>query len=259
MTDTNVEQTPAAAESNAVTALAAGFFNPTDAGLTAAQSAIDAAIAAAAKVGAPVVQNFAEDAELPDGFGIVVRPVTARAKSGEAGKTLRGVVVGFAPTLETLLGCEQGAAFVREIVESALSDKLVAAVRGRDDAPFGGVMPATLAEFLTRATRSSGLEAYRAVAELFVAAIRSKQKKGAKPITIGTLRMVCESAAYASSAYGAIPQATWVSIIQTMRSKAVALNESPAIFDQWLATRDKVEFDMGDLSLDAEELAALAQ
>jgi len=210
--------------------------------LADAHDAVEIATLTAETEGVKVAQNFKDGEELPDGFGLLVRPVSKR------GKGLQGVVVAAMPTLEAILAHEKGEQFVRDAMLSVLSDKLVAAVRGRgDDAVFGGTMPFTLADFLAPAKRDGGLPAFNIVANLFVQALK---KKGAKKMTKGLLRQICESTAFAEAEFPTVGQEQWVNVINTMASKATKEGESDAIFNHWLATRDQVEIVSDDLNLD---------
>jgi len=215
------------------------FFSPDN--LEPAQDAINKALAIAHDAGIPVVQNFGDDDELPDNFGVAIRPVSQR------GKGLLGVIVAFVPSVTAIAGHEKGGDFISDVVTSNLLDKMVMQVRGRGaDATFGGTLPKTLEQFLAPSSRGETLAAFREVQSLFVAALK---KKGAKKMTAVLLRQVCESAAFAEAEFPATPQEAWVNIINTMKAKAATKGHDGSLFDHWIETRDKVEVETTELDL----------
>lgn len=251
MTDTtnNVTATPAAAapaEKPEVYSVRQ-FFHADK--IDQLSTTITAATEAANAAGVPVLTNFGDELTLPEGHGVVVCSIASREKG------LRGVVIATAPTLETAASAEGGNAYLQELHESTIMDRVVASVRQRNDAVIAGRVPVAIGEFLNPPRRGSeGIAAYRAVAQMFVDALRAK---GAKSVTVTSLRHICESVSFAKSEFPAIDQAVWVNIINTMAAKAVAKGESRAIFYQWLATRDTVEFKADDLNLDLSDLSGL--
>jgi len=206
------------------------------------QDAVTFALEQAEAQGVPVAQNFKEEDELPEGYGIAVRAISKR------GKGLQGVIIAMQPTLEAILSHDKGDEYMRSTICADLMDKLANAVRGVGDSVlFGGIMRFSLGDFLAPAKLGEGLQAFRAIASVFVDALK---KKGAKKMTSGLLRQICESAAFAEAEFPHLPQEQWQNVINTMSSKASAAGEDTAIFAHWLATRDQVEIVSDDLDLD---------
>ena len=187
--------------------------------------------------------NFDVDADFPEGYGIITFPVGEIIKG--VGRVAKSVVFAAVPTLNSVLAHEAGRQFVEKAVLEAFSAKLKSAV----DDGSAQEPPFTLEQFLKRRPKAETLATFKEIAGQFVSALKAM---GLKRMNAGTLRQILSSTAYAKQHYPKISQDDWVMLLGAMKEVAKSKGLPVAIFDKWLADRDKaqVEADVEGLDFD---------
>lgn len=188
-------------------------------------------------------QGVITDITLPEGSGLMIRPIMSRENKDEQGKmTVADIVIASVPDITTLANDEGGAAFLQDIVEDAFARKVASMFNQWQKAKDSGMeeafaLPANLAEWITKSTRGAGLEAWNAVGADSAKELRGR---GLKSITTkDVLRAILMSAEYAKDQYPKINQAVWVAIINKCKEESMKQGHPGDLFDQWIATRDE--------------------
>lgn len=177
--------------------------------------------------------NFDPDKEFPDGYGLAVVPICKKDDSG-AMQTL-GAAIGAIPDYSVLVTKPDGAAYAKEVVETALMAKLANAVRPRADGNVAASVPFTVEDFITSNRPEGVLVAFRKLASAYVKLLKGQ---GLKLMTDGILRSVLESAAFAESQFPKVPQASWEALLDSMIAKAEAGKMQPGMLVDWRKDRD---------------------
>lgn len=221
--------------------IASQYFGPEQ--LAEASPEIDKAIATAAAAGCPVLQNFDGD-NFPEGYGIGIRGVSKR------GQPLLAVLLVAVPDVSTIAEHERGAQWIQDQITSSLLERAASAVRPRGDEPLladSSALPFSVDDFIAPAKRGEGLATFRALASDYVKVLK---KRGIPFLSVSLFRQILESRAFAESQFPNIAQEKWETVLGAMIGTAKKRDLDPAILQHWLETRDSVEVQVGDLSLD---------
>jgi hypothetical protein len=200
--------------------------------------------------GKDIKYNFDQSKPFPDGYDILVLPVSKRSSEGK-GNEIVGACIAAVPSVESIMAHEKGEAFIRSAIITAFSIKLGNAVRPKDGEEIdSNSIPQTVEDFIENRRSSGGLEAYNTVAKDMVAALR---KQGLKLITVPLLRQVLQSKQFAENTYPAIKQEQWVKVLDILIALAGKAKLDPAVMQNWKDTRDQAtvkeieELDLGQL------------
>lgn len=200
----------------------------------------------------PVHYNFDfEKDDLPAGYGISVVPVKERDEK-ENKNVLVGVTFYAVPTFETVMSDPKGADYIREALYSAFAAKQANSIRPNRDGVLAA-KPFTLADYIERKQRGDSYKTFNTMKRDLVAALR---QIGLKTINAQVLRQCFSNAAIAESQYPAVPQDSWVRLLEMAAAKAEAGKLDPTIYHTWAATRqdaeahdDEIDFDQLDKML----------
>lgn len=202
--------------------------------LEVAQATVNAVIESVNNVGGKLTFNFDPAADFPDGYGLAVVPI-CKKDSANVMQTL-GAAIGAIPDYATLVGRTDGAAFAKDVVETALMAKLANAVRPRADGNVAASVPFSIEDFITSNRPEGVLVAFRKLAPAYVKLLKSQ---GLKLMTDGILRSVLESAAFAESQFPKVPQASWEALLDSMIGKANEGDMIAGMMVDWRKTRDE--------------------
>lgn len=197
---------------------------------------VEAAMAAAAHVGADVVTNVKDDVEVSGYVPAIVR-VSERDEQAKRNVT-RSVFVGRIPSLAALWETTQGQAFVHQAIGDALVRQIVGAIKRNEPLPY------RLEDFTT--PRGQEHEAFRKAKADMVKLLR--KRGGLKAIDANTLEMCLRSQAYAESAgYGKVPAEKWERVIDMMIHVGKANDWNTLGLEHWKETRATEELEFGDI------------
>lgn len=201
----------------------------------------------------PVNFNWqAEDGEpLPEGYGVAIIPIPQRR---EGGNVIVGLHVAGLPDPAKIAkeGSDEGGdgigeKWIADALVKVLINKYSNAVRSRDGQTDAVTAPFSVRDFITSATRESGLVFFREIQALYV---RTLKKKGLKLMNAALLKQTVASAQFAEQTFPNIPQTVWEGVLDTMIRRAVVEHKEPGIIKTWRETRNSVTFDTGDFNLD---------
>ena len=220
------------------------YFSPND--KEAAKIAVEKARAIADAHVIPVAFNWpAEDGEkLPEDYGIAIIPIPQR-REGQ-GNVIIGLHIAGVPSPESIIKSEKGSIWANDALVKVLINKYSNAVRPREGqatvtAPF------SMEDFITSATRESGLAFFREIQGVWVGALK---KKGLKLMNAALLKQTLASAAFAEQTFPKIQQSVWEGLLNKMIAAAQAVTKEAGIITTWLETRDAVEFETSEFELD---------
>lgn len=210
--------------------------------LTNAQNYIGQVVEACNGAGVKPVFNFDTDAELPEGYGLSVIPLTERV-TGQ-GNVTKGVCIAAVPSVNTILSADSGENWVVNQINSILLRSIKSAATPSDDGSISSI-PFKVEDFTT-STRSSALAAFNAVASLYVAALK---QKGLKFMSKALLRQVLSSADFAAQQFPKIDQENWQVVLKSMMAHASKEGIDSGILTHWANTRNEVEVSTADIDL----------
>lgn len=220
--------------------------------LEVAQETVNKAIELVNTNGGKLVFNFDPEKDYPEGYGLAVVPICKKDAAGTM-QTL-GVAIGAIPDYAALVQIPEGAAFTKDVVETALMAKLANAVRPRTDGNVAASVPFTIEDFITSNRPEGVLVAFRKLAPAYVKLLKAQ---GLKLMTDAILRSVLESAAFAESQFPKVPQESWEKLLDSMISKAEAGNMQVGMLADWRKERDNAglptdeEVDLSGLDFDS--------
>lgn len=226
------------------------YFEPDDEGnFSADDLATIIKVEEVAKAAKSFRTNFEVEDGVPEGYGLLILPISKR---GAEGNETIGAAIVAVPTLATVAGYavdgnEVGQDFIQDAVIASFSVKVANAVRPRADGTVAGSIPRTLADFLESRKRGEGFKTYTAIAPDMVKALK---EKGLKNITTSMLRQCLSSKQAAESFYRTVSQDKWVKILDAMIGLAAKRTLDPAILIDWKNTRDEAELEAVDLNFD---------
>lgn len=203
---------------------------------------INEAIAICENEGVQPIMNFDADADFPDGYGLAVIPITKRV--AEQGNVTIGISVDAVPSFDLVMDDEQGAEYVRKLVQADFLRQIATASKPREDGQLTSI-PFKLLDFVT-STRKGGLEAFNAVASIFVTVLK---KKKLKFMTKVLLRQILSSASFAEQQYPNIDQQSWVTVLNAMIAQNKKNGIEAGVLQHWIDTRDEVEVTEQDIDL----------
>lgn len=186
--------------------------------------------------------DWATTGNLPAGFGISIRPVSRTVETTAADGTKERVRENFAvlalavPTVALLMQSDKGAEYVHNAVLRALEQKASNAVIRADDLSQVS-LPYTVDEFITDASvgaQGMGLKTYTELAPALLKQLAAMQIK----LDRAMLRMVLQSADFASKLMPNITQGFWEKVINSAKGVAVREGMPVTIFDNWLTSRN---------------------
>lgn len=185
-----------------------------------------------------------------DGYGVAVVPRYKRLAKGEK-MTLTGLFLAICPQIDTVMAHEGGVEWCNDKIFDALFDEVRRP--GRADDVKGSDFPKTVQDYITRATKGTGLTAWRKVGPTLLEALQA-QVPALKEWNVAVLKSVLESAKIANTYAPKVGQDTWVGVINAGKQLAEREGEDGRIFDTWLENRDKeaeielegFTFDFGD-------------
>ena len=220
--------------------------------LEAAQETISEYVGIAEQLGLPVKLNFDPDDEFPDGYGVMVGRVNKRTGNGDT--VIAAIAIAALPEMSTVESVDGGAEFIREKITDTFWAKFQSAVRPKSNGQTAASVPLSVHDFITSARPEGEYTGYNEVAQGFVKVLKAK---GLKYLTKSLLRQCLESSAFAQQQYPAVPQQTWVAIIERMIAAAEKAGKPVGAMSQWLETRDSVEIDTGALDLEGLDFDSL--
>lgn len=177
--------------------------------------------------------NFDPAKDFPDGYGLAVVPICKKDAKG-AMQTL-GAAIGAIPDYTSLITTPEGAAFAKEVTETALMAKLANAVRPRADGNVAASVPFTIEDFITSNRPEGVLVAFRKLASAYVKLLKGQ---GLKLMTDNILRSVLESKAFAEMQFPKVPQASWEALLDSMIAKAAEGDMQAGMLVDWRKDRD---------------------
>lgn len=203
--------------------------------LEVAQETVNKVIETVTNANGKLTFNFDPEAEFPKGYGLAVVPICKKNEASGTMETL-GAAIGAIPDYATVIESPEGAAYAKEVVETALMAKLANAVRPRADGNVAASVPFSLEDFITSNRPEGVLVAFRKLSGAYVKLLKGQ---GLKLMTDGILRSVLESAAFAESQFPKVPQTSWEALLDSMIKKAVEGNMVPGMLEDWRKTRDQ--------------------
>ncbi len=220
------------------------YFAPSD--KERAQVAIESARKIAAENNIPVAFNWAAESgeKLPDSHGIAIVPIPQR-REGQ-GNVIIGLHIAGIPSPEAIIQDEIGGKWAVESLVKVLINKYSNAVRPREG-QSAVTAPFSLEDFITSATRESGLAFFREIQGVWVSALK---KKGLKLMNAALLKQTLASAAFAEQTFPKIKQSVWEGLLGKMIASADATGKDAGMISTWLATRASVEFETSEFELD---------
>jgi predicted DNA-binding protein YlxM (UPF0122 family) len=196
-----------------------------------------------------------------------VRVAVLKNRAEEKGKpsTIRAIVIGPVPSLDSMLSDEAGRDFLAKLWDKESNHILVRPLREADDLTTAAeAMPVSRAAFITSQRDTGGaFESYDKHYKLIGDTMAKRSKlweKAKKLLTKSELRKAFESRGFALEYFSGLEDrgdkpSLFVFALELAKKLAEANGDDPAIFDKWLATRNAQTFDAGtddddDLSLD---------
>jgi len=240
---------PEAVEVASLETIVKAYFPSSD--IAKAGEAIEAAQTIATANGIECTYNFDISKEFEAGYGVVIDHI---AKRGENGNEILGILIGAVPDFETVMSADNGAAFVKDSVVDKMLAKLKNAVRPRgEDNTVSASVPFSVVDFITSNRPEGILIAFNSLAPAYVKMLK---KKGLSLMTIAILRQILQSSAFAEQNFPKISQDKWVTILDSMITKATAEGKAVGILVDWKETRSSAELidgdvDLGDLDFDS--------
>lgn len=212
--------------------------------IAAAVDAIGKAQEIAAVNGVRCTYNFDIEKEFEAGYGVVIDHI---AKRGKEGNTILGILIGAVPDFETVMNADNGADFVKDSVVDKMLAKLKNAVRPRgEDNTVSASVPFSVVDFITSNRPEGILIAFNSLAPAYVKMLK---KKGLSLMTVAILRQTLQSEAFAHQNFPKIDQAKWLTILESMITKATADGKAIGILTDWVDTRSSAELTDGDVDL----------
>ena len=209
-----------------------------------AGEAIGKAQEIAAANGLECTYNFDIEKEFESGYGVVIDHI---AKRSAEGNKILGILIGAVPDFETVMNAENGADFVKDSVVDKMLAKLKNAVRPRgEENTVSASVPFTVVDFITSNRPEGILIAFNALAPAYVKMLK---KKGLSLMTVAILRQTLQSAAFAEQNFPKISQEKWVTILDSMVTKATSEGKAIGILTDWKETRVSAELIDGDVDL----------
>lgn len=201
----------------------------------------------------PVVKrNFNEFSDIPEGYQVVISPIAKRDKAkGEHVKT--GMAIVACPTLALLLS-QGDDSVAAKFVDNRVVDSMVNKAKSQIDSDEG--MPFTIGDFVRSGRGDGTLAVYNDLAPFFIQALK---ERGFKNLTATVLRRCLDCAEFALQQFPKVSQNTWEGLVQRFASAATSAGDDPAVFHDWLKTRDqkKVEevedFDLDELEINFDD------
>lgn len=197
--------------------------------------------------------NFETDT-IPDGFGLLVLPVSTRLPEGKGNKMI-GVGVIPMPTFEHISSTDAGAEFIRNSVIDSLAAKVANGIRPKgEETTLGTNYPRTFEDFITnrRGGAPGEMKAFNTFAPDIVKTLRGK----GLVLDKAKLRMIFASKAAAEAEFPKIKQEVWTRLISAIIVKAEAERMDTSILNHWLEARDETEIDIRD-ELDISDLEGI--
>ena len=150
------------------------------------------------------------------------------------------------PAPEAIIDDEKGAIWAIDSLWKVLINKYSNAVRPREGqaqvtAPF------SMEEFITTATRESGLAYFREIQGVWVSALK---KKGLKLMNAALLKQTLASAQFAEQTFPKIQQSVWEGLLNKMIAAGKKINKDAGIIVTWLESRNEVAFETSEFELD---------
>lgn len=199
--------------------------------------------------------------EWPEGAGGTIQPLTKRIEkadgSGVKTTDLFGAVIWPSYTLEAIMAHAEGAAKVRDILNTHQGQAVLNPLRRQDFADLSALdlssVPKSLNDFIEGMAGERGL--YKAFNEAAKVVLANMKKTSAafKSVTVPQIREYCSSKAYATQFNAALEEkGFWLKCIDALEEKARELGHTSEIFETWRSTRDAAE----SASLDAIDVEA---
>ena len=219
------------------------YFSPAE--LSEAQAALDEVVTITDAANVNIIRNFNPEEDFPAGYGLCILPISKR---GENGNETVGVAVAAVPDPETITSAEGGADYIRKTVLDAEIAKLANAVRPRGSGnAIAASIPFSIQDFITSSRGGESMATFRTLAPVYVKALK---KKGINFMTGILLRNIFQSAAFAEEQFPTIPQESWLKVMDSMISKAVADKLDVSVLNNWKETRNQVEAVSSEINLD---------
>lgn len=191
----------------------------------------------------PIYYGFDKDeGEIYSGNGVAIIPILRRRKQseGEGPMIHSATVVVQMPTLEALNSDDAGASFVRETVQTAMIEAVRMAVRSdltdNPNNPPSKSLPNTLADYVIPSERGT----LGAFTELAPAMVKLFHSAGMRFMNARLLKQVLSSRSFAETQMPTVKQSVWINTLNRAVEVANKKGLDPAIFRQWLETRDHV-------------------
>lgn len=219
------------------------YFAPSQLGSDAARETF----AKITALDAPMRSNFDMNAEMPEGYGIFIIPISQR-QNGETQNT--GIALFAVPDMDAVaLKSEAGMNFIRASYMSALAVKIANSVRPRKDGSTAASIPYAQEDFF-ESMRGSG-ESLKTFNTLAPDVVKTLRARGLSRITAPQLRSVLQSKTFAEATFPKVDQAVWVKLLVLMINIANQKNLSTDLLVNWQRTRDEATPDEETLDLSA--------
>lgn len=198
----------------------------------------------------PVVKrNFNEWVDIPEGYQVVVSPIAKNDKTQKE-RIKTGMAIVACPTLALLLSQGDDSAAVK-FVNGRVVDSMVNKAKSQIDSDEG--MPFTIGDFVRSGRGDGTLAVYNELAPFFITALK---EHGFKNLTSTILRRCLDCAEFALQQFPKVSQSNWEGLIQRFASAATNTGDDPAIFNDWLKTRDQKKIEeVEDFNLDELEIS----
>lgn len=195
------------------------------------------------------------DFNVPDGFGVMIVPITERDTSEKKlGNVTKAIGVYVVPTMDAVMayGEGKGREFVVNAYEQALLRKLTPAVKTRR-AGNDVALPSKLEEFVESQRGGTDGKAFTKLAPKMVAALK---QRGLSNINPNILKMVLSSKAAATALFPKFENSgNWVKVLNILIAEATKENLDVTQMNNWLATRDQTAMDAEqDVELSDDDL-----
>lgn len=197
-----------------------------------------------------------------DDMRVRVAVLKNRAEVKGQPSTVRAIVVGPVPSLESMLSDDAGKAWLQKIMDKETNHVLVRPLRESDNLEASVLeMPTTREAFITSARDAGGvMDTFNEVYDIVASQMKKAPIWAKHRVNKSDMKKAMESKGYALEYFNALEdrgegkESLFVTALRFGKAVAEKKGLDPAIFDKWIATRDAATFSAPETDEDADDL-----